>query len=134
MFLANTIRADRIRDDMESVAAEKFEAMVKLGLANSRMKDFYDLWVLAQRFEFQVRKRARVLKRYWAVPGRHIERSVALAESKESTSFSARPIRFTYRNRLHRVGQRTTLFGGGCHEHDNSGDQTGHDPYQRLDR
>ena len=36
----------------ESVVAEKFEAMVKLGVANSRMKDFYDLWVLAQRFEF----------------------------------------------------------------------------------
>jgi hypothetical protein len=27
--------------------------MVKLGVANSRMKDFYDLWVLAQRFEFE---------------------------------------------------------------------------------
>ena len=37
----------------ESVVAEKFEAMVKLGMANSRMKDFYDLWVLAQRFEFE---------------------------------------------------------------------------------
>jgi hypothetical protein len=35
------------------VVAEKFEAMVKLGMANSRMKDFYDLLVLAQRFEFQ---------------------------------------------------------------------------------
>jgi hypothetical protein len=32
--------------------AEKFEAMVKLGQLNSRMKDFYDLWTLAQRFEF----------------------------------------------------------------------------------
>lgn len=37
----------------ESVVAEKFEAIVKLGMANSRMKDFYDLWVLAQRFEFE---------------------------------------------------------------------------------
>jgi hypothetical protein len=36
-----------------SVVSEKFEAMVKLGIANSRMKDFYDLWVLAQRFEFE---------------------------------------------------------------------------------
>jgi hypothetical protein len=34
------------------VVAEKFEAMVKLGVANSRMKDLYDFWVLAQRFEF----------------------------------------------------------------------------------
>jgi hypothetical protein len=37
----------------ESVVAEKFEAIVKLGMANSRMKDFYDLWVLAQRFQFE---------------------------------------------------------------------------------
>jgi len=37
----------------ESVVAEKFEAVVKLGLANSRMKDFYDLLILAQRFEFE---------------------------------------------------------------------------------
>ncbi len=37
----------------ESVVAEKFQAMVMLGIANSRMKDFFDLWILAQRFEFQ---------------------------------------------------------------------------------
>src|SRR5258708_30262298 len=36
----------------ETVVAEKFEAIVKLGMANIRMKDFYDLWVMAGRFEF----------------------------------------------------------------------------------
>ncbi len=36
----------------ETVIAEKFEAMVSLGIANSRMKDFYDLWVLANEFNF----------------------------------------------------------------------------------
>jgi predicted nucleotidyltransferase component of viral defense system len=36
----------------ETVVAEKFEAMVKLGLANSRMKDFYDIWVLSRNFDF----------------------------------------------------------------------------------
>src|SRR5204863_2427322 len=36
----------------ETVVAEKFEAMVKLGIANSRMKDFYDLWELAERFDY----------------------------------------------------------------------------------
>ena len=30
----------------ETVIAEKFQAMVALGIANSRMKDFFDLWVL----------------------------------------------------------------------------------------
>lgn len=36
----------------ESVIAEKFQAMVILGIANSRMKDFYDLYVLARDFTF----------------------------------------------------------------------------------
>lgn len=36
----------------ETVVAEKYEAMVNLGIANTRMKDFYDVWVLAREFEF----------------------------------------------------------------------------------
>lgn len=35
-----------------SVVAEKLQAIVFLGSVNSRMKDFYDLWVLAEQFEF----------------------------------------------------------------------------------
>ena len=38
---------------MESTVAEKFQAMVKLGLLNSRMKDFYDIWFLSRRFDFK---------------------------------------------------------------------------------
>jgi len=37
----------------ETVVAEKFEALVTLGIANSRLKDFYDLWLIAQTFEFR---------------------------------------------------------------------------------
>lgn len=37
----------------ETVVAEKLEAIVSLGVANSRMKDFYDLWVIAQTFAFE---------------------------------------------------------------------------------
>jgi hypothetical protein len=36
----------------ETVVAEKFEAMVKLGMANSRMKDFHDLRALSELFPF----------------------------------------------------------------------------------
>jgi predicted nucleotidyltransferase component of viral defense system len=36
----------------ETVVAEKLEALVQLGMANSRMKDFYDLAVLAREFDF----------------------------------------------------------------------------------
>lgn len=37
----------------ETVVAEKVHAMVVLGTLNSRMKDFYDLWVLARHFNFE---------------------------------------------------------------------------------
>jgi len=36
----------------ETVVAEKFQAMVALGTTNSRMKDYYDVWVLSQSFDF----------------------------------------------------------------------------------
>ena len=34
-----------------SVIAEKFEAMVQLGIRNSRMKDFHDIWALSDAFD-----------------------------------------------------------------------------------
>ena len=37
----------------EAVVAEKLEAMVSLGVTNSRMKDFYDVHMLASRFAFE---------------------------------------------------------------------------------
>ena len=37
----------------ETVVAEKTEAIVSLGIANSRMKDFYGLWTIAQTFTFE---------------------------------------------------------------------------------
>jgi hypothetical protein len=36
----------------ESAIAEKFETMVKLGILNSRMRDFFDIWLLSRQFEF----------------------------------------------------------------------------------
>lgn len=38
---------------MESTIAEKFQAMAKLGVLNSRMKDFYDIWILSRTFDFK---------------------------------------------------------------------------------
>lgn len=36
----------------ETAVAEKFEAMTKLGQLNSRMKDFFDIWLLSRQFDF----------------------------------------------------------------------------------
>ena len=45
----------------ETVIAEKFQAMVALGRANSRMKDFYDIWLLSQSFPFDDDRQARAI-------------------------------------------------------------------------
>jgi predicted nucleotidyltransferase component of viral defense system len=37
----------------ETVIAEKFQAMVALGRANSRMKDFFDIWLLSRTYQFE---------------------------------------------------------------------------------
>jgi hypothetical protein len=37
---------------MYTVVAEKFETLVSLGIANTRMKDYFDLWVLRQQGKF----------------------------------------------------------------------------------
>jgi len=47
----------------ESVVSEKFEAMVKLGLLNSRMKDFYDIWLMMRQFDFNGSNLSEALKR-----------------------------------------------------------------------
>ena len=55
--------APRIRAcPRETVVAEKFQAMVMLGIANSRMKDFYDLYVLARDFVFDGATLVRAIK------------------------------------------------------------------------
>ena len=45
----------------ETVVAEKFEAIVKLGRANTRMKDFYDIWMLSRTHEFKGDALARAI-------------------------------------------------------------------------
>lgn len=45
----------------EVVVAEKFHAMVALGFGNSRMKDFFDVWVLARDFPFDGAEVARAI-------------------------------------------------------------------------
>ena len=47
----------------ESVISEKFEAMIKLGLLNSRMKDFYEIWLMMHQFDFDGSNLAGALKR-----------------------------------------------------------------------
>ena len=45
----------------ETVVAEKFQAMVMLGLANTRMKDYYDIWILSRSHAFDAERLRRAI-------------------------------------------------------------------------
>ena len=55
----------------ESSIAEKFQAMIKLGEINSRMKDFYDIWSLSRQHSFTLSNLAGAITRTFA--NRHTE-------------------------------------------------------------
>ena len=69
----------------ESVIAEKFHAMVKRGLLNSRMRDFFDIWLLSQQFDFEGSILAAAIRetfsrRQAAVPAEPVALTMAFAE------------------------------------------------------
>ena len=67
----------------ETVVAEKFEAMVKLGMLNSRMKDFYDLWILSERFSFEGAVLSRAIKTTFETRGTQVPASMPVALTAE---------------------------------------------------
>lgn len=64
----------------ETVVAEKFQAMVYLSTTNSRMKDFYDVWLLANTFEFD---------------GAQLAKAISATFVNRATTIDDRPIAFT---------------------------------------
>jgi hypothetical protein len=63
----------------ETVVAEKFEAMVTLGLTNSRMKDFHDVAMLASTFEFNGGSLVKALTATFERRGTALPRETPLA-------------------------------------------------------
>ncbi|MFA5866438.1 MAG: nucleotidyl transferase AbiEii/AbiGii toxin family protein [Actinomycetota bacterium] len=71
---------------METVIAEKFHAMVEKGIANSRMKDFIDVWLLSQEFDFAGKSLAEAIEATFKSRGLSlpIENPVALTDEFSS--------------------------------------------------
>ena len=61
---------------VETVIAEKLEAAVKLGMVNSRMKDFYDLLVIFRRFPYDEATLTRAIVETFARRGTPLPRTV----------------------------------------------------------
>ena len=67
----------------ETVVAEKLQAMVMLGIANSRMKDFYDLYVLAKDFYFDGPTLTKAIKATFKRRKTEIPSQIPLALTRE---------------------------------------------------
>jgi hypothetical protein len=67
------------------VVAEKLEAMVKLGQANTRMKDFYDLAALSQTFAFEGTLLVRAIGATFARRGTPLPSGLPVALTAEFT-------------------------------------------------
>ena len=82
----------------ESAIAEKLEAMVKLGILNSRMKDFFDIWLLGRLFDFDGDSLAEAIRQTFE----RRRTSIPLEIVAFSTSFiDAKQIQWTaFRKRL----------------------------------
>lgn len=66
----------------ESAIAEKLEAMVKLRELNSRMKDFYDIWLLSRQFDFEGTVLSEAIRQTFARRGTDLSGEiVAFSES-----------------------------------------------------
>ena len=67
----------------ESMVAEKFEAMVKLGMLNTRMKDFFDVWTVSQEFAFDGPTLSRAIRTTFETRGTIVPDRPPLALSPE---------------------------------------------------
>ena len=92
---------------LESVIAEKFEAMIKLSMINSRMKDFYDLYIISENNSFD---------------GRVLQEAIFNTLQRRATSLKKNPLIFTeefiknerkktmWENYLKRIGKKDIKF------------------------
>ncbi|MGD0188348.1 MAG: nucleotidyl transferase AbiEii/AbiGii toxin family protein, partial [Roseiarcus sp.] len=71
---------------VQTVVAEKFEALVTLGIANSRLKDFYDLWLIAQTFEFHHPTLAEAVRRTFERRGTKLPADTPIGLGDEFTA------------------------------------------------
>ena len=92
---------------IESTIAEKFEAMVKLGVLNSRMKDFFDIWLLLRQFDFRGPRLAAAIAKTFSTRGTDIQpEPIALTNSLAEDATKTMQWRgFIRKNRLTNVPQ-----------------------------
>ena len=103
----------------ETVIAEKFEVMVSLGEINSRMKDFFDVWLLAESFDFDGSALANAIRETFARRRTRIDIEPICfahrfahdpAKSKQWTAFLRRSLLTTAPSAFFEIVERIKLF------------------------
>lgn len=101
----------------ESAVAEKFQTIVELGAANSRMKDFDDIWTLARKRDFAGEVLARAISATFERRHTPLPASPPLGLTAEFTEDRAKQVQwraFLSRARLgteeHKLGEVIALL------------------------
>lgn len=95
----------------ETVIAEKLHAMVVLGINNSRMKDFYDIYIMAKDFSFDGAKLAKGIQSTFERRRSEIPAKLPLALTDDFASDAAKGLQWKGFLRRSRLKDVTEEFG-----------------------
>jgi hypothetical protein len=94
----------------EAVVTEKFESMVSLGMLNSRMKDYYDLRMMAREFKFDGNTLTKAITATFARRNTDIPREIPVALPEEFSSSPDKISQWQAFLRLSKLEDRSVEF------------------------
>lgn len=92
---------------LETVIAEKLETAVKRGSMNTRMKDFYDLWVLCRKMDLKSEKLKEAIEKVFTHRGTKREIPAVFAKRYYETPEATR----RWETFLSTMGKKDLVFG-----------------------
>lgn len=101
----------------ETSIAEKFQAMVVLGLPNSRMKDFFDIAALAEREQFEGAKLASAIKATFERRGTALPAATPIGLTSDFADDAAKQQQWTGFIKASRLANAPTLEGAVASAH-----------------
>ena len=94
----------------EAVVAEKFHAMIVLGIANSRMKDFFDVWTLASTYAFEMDALSRSVRSTFDRRRTKLPQGVPLALTNDFLDDTSKKTQWAaFLSRMGLAGKQPTL-------------------------
>jgi hypothetical protein len=99
----------------EATIAEKFHAMVVLDIRNSRMKDFYDIWFMANTWEFEMESLQKAIEFSFRRRGTSLPQGIPFALTDSFLDDAQKKMQWNaFVNRLDAGEERPTLAEVGA--------------------